>query len=308
MIKYFLGLAAIMLSLNACATAPISYFSVTVVDENTVPVEGATVQGYFTGRKRGDAPSLDRKSITDADGKATISGPAIFYVNVDVSKEGYYKSKKQIPVNIKKDQGFTVLLRSKHNPIAMYAKKIKLNIPERKREYGFDFLNGDLVSTDHNGSLVDLKIRFDRNLVDNNNFTQSVTLSFANPTDGVIEMKANKEWKISDFKTPYSAPLDGYVPNIKLIYSRGSSGVTRKNVNIPFFMRIRSSVDKDGNINEAYYCKIWSGIKLYGVLADRPSIEMTYYCNPTPNDRNIEFNPKQNLLKNLKHEEEVGTP
>jgi len=33
-----------------------------------------------------------------------------------------------------------------------------------------------------------------------------------------------------------------------------------------------------------------------------------YYLNPTPNDRNVEFDPKRNLMKNLKPLEEVTEP
>lgn len=34
----------------------------------------------------------------------------------------------------------------------------------------------------------------------------------------------------------------------------------------------------------------------------------TYYLNPTPNDRNIEFDPKRNLFTNLSSSEEVRDP
>jgi len=33
-----------------------------------------------------------------------------------------------------------------------------------------------------------------------------------------------------------------------------------------------------------------------------------YFLNPTPNDRNVEFDPKQNLFKNLSSLEEVSDP
>jgi hypothetical protein len=35
---------------------------------------------------------------------------------------------------------------------------------------------------------------------------------------------------------------------------------------------------------------------------------MKYYLNPTPNDRNLEFDSKQNLLKNLPWQGEVQEP
>ena len=37
-------------------------------------------------------------------------------------------------------------------------------------------------------------------------------------------------------------------------------------------------------------------------------MEFSYYLNPTPNDRNVEFDPKQNLLGGLKVGEGVTAP
>ena len=34
----------------------------------------------------------------------------------------------------------------------------------------------------------------------------------------------------------------------------------------------------------------------------------TYYLNPTPNDRNMEFDPTRNLLTGLKEAEKVSVP
>ena len=37
-------------------------------------------------------------------------------------------------------------------------------------------------------------------------------------------------------------------------------------------------------------------------------MEFKYYLNPTPNDRDVEFDPKHNLLTNLKFDEGVSQP
>jgi len=37
-------------------------------------------------------------------------------------------------------------------------------------------------------------------------------------------------------------------------------------------------------------------------------MQFSYYFNPTPNSRNIEFDPKQNRLKNLSSLETVTAP
>ena len=64
-----------------------------------------------------------------------------------------------------------------------------------------------------------------------------------------------------------------------------------------FYFRVRTKLDESGNVVSARYGKI------YGDLA-----QFTYYFNPTPNDRNVEFDLKQNLMTNLKPNEGVSQP
>ena len=72
-----------------------------------------------------------------------------------------------------------------------------------------------------------------------------------------------------------------------------------------FAFRTRVKLDKNGDIKEANYGKIYGPIN-YGNGVRK--IQFTYYFNPTPNDRNLEFNPKANLFKNLTSLEEVSAP
>jgi hypothetical protein len=64
-----------------------------------------------------------------------------------------------------------------------------------------------------------------------------------------------------------------------------------------FYFRVRTALDHQGNVVSAQYGKI------YGDLA-----QFRYYLNPTPNDRNIEFDPKQNLVGGLQSFERVTSP
>ena len=72
---------------------------------------------------------------------------------------------------------------------------------------------------------------------------------------------------------------------------------TNRNPNRNYLFRVRTVVDDKGNIVSAHYGKIYGDF-----------MEFKYYLNPTPNDRNVEFDPKQNLLKNLKSDEGVSAP
>lgn len=44
------------------------------------------------------------------------------------------------------------------------------------------------------------------------------------------------------------------------------------------------------------------------VVISGSKLRLAYYLNPTPNDRNMEFDPKRNLLTGLTPFEEVSEP
>ncbi len=284
----------------SCASTLVNV-KLNVVDENRQPVADAdVVMSFLLSQGRNMS-----KGKTDASGFLEATNEGVFGVSMSVLKQGFYRTGFRTGYG---DQKLTLLLREKKNPIALYAKKVTLELPERGQDYGFDFFKGDFVMSGHKGSQADVRIRFDRDLVDSNNFTQTANLSFVIPSDGLIEMTTQKNWEVSEFETPYLAVSEGYQNNIELTYKRSPGSTSRGNVNTPFFVRLRSQIDSEGNIETAHYCKIFPGIELMGALADHPLLRMTYYCNPTPNDRNLEFDPKQNLLKNLKPGEQVRQP
>ena len=70
-----------------------------------------------------------------------------------------------------------------------------------------------------------------------------------------------------------------------------------------YFFRVRT-VKKDKKIISAHYGKIDRDIEFWG----NEKLRFTYYLNPTPLDRNMEFDPKRNLLKGLKGAEFVTNP
>jgi hypothetical protein len=76
-----------------------------------------------------------------------------------------------------------------------------------------------------------------------------------------------------------------------------------------YFIRVRTQLDEQGNVKSALYGKIPGNFRFYaGTKAPRAGMGFDYYLNPTPNDRNVEFDPKQNLLKGIKSFERVREP
>lgn len=66
-----------------------------------------------------------------------------------------------------------------------------------------------------------------------------------------------------------------------------------------YFFRVRTVLNKDGSVKSALYGKINGQISIQGAGRDTASLAFLYYLNPTPNDRNLEFDMQKNLFKNL---------
>lgn len=74
-----------------------------------------------------------------------------------------------------------------------------------------------------------------------------------------------------------------------------------------YFFRIRT-VEQDGRIISANYGKIKGGLFLAPAHSKTCKVQLAYYLNPTPLDRNMEWNPKRNLFTGLSFEETPRDP
>lgn len=74
-----------------------------------------------------------------------------------------------------------------------------------------------------------------------------------------------------------------------------------------YFLRIRTRLDKDGNVINGLYGKIHGEISL-GNYAWLHMGVFDYYLNPNEGDTNIEFDTKNNLFKNLTEYQKVADP
>lgn len=77
--------------------------------------------------------------------------------------------------------------------------------------------------------------------------------------------------------------------------------------NQKFYFRVRT-VEKDGKIISALYGKLAAGFEMRIPNQQEVKIVLKYYLNPTPLDRNMEFDVKQNLFNNLKFDEQPRKP
>jgi len=75
-----------------------------------------------------------------------------------------------------------------------------------------------------------------------------------------------------------------------------------------YFFRVRTKKDEDGNIVSAKYGKIQGGIGWDIFHSSTAQLIFAYYLNSSLNSLNTEFNPKQNLIKNLPPLERISAP
>lgn len=142
------------------------------------------------------------------------------------------------------------------------------------------------------------------------NWTHTLTLRFPNPGDGAV--LSPEFWPYCVLRMPHQAPTDGYVSELSLtetedhlIPPRELEAKRRYWVQNGFFLRVRSQVDPDGRVISAHYAKIVAP-HLTGLY--KQVLRWSFFYNPTPNDRNLEYDFKRNLLWEAKHPPSTPIP
>lgn len=301
---------SIAMMFNACGQVTTK---IQVVDEQGDPVAGAEVKLWYVNYLDEEMKVIK----TDAKGRIEDTGKPELRINLSVSKEGYYETsyKKSEGTSLGKDQDhdLTATLRKQINPIPMYAKKINIRLPKIGEKFAFDLQAGDWLAPHGGGTIADIYVKSSKVVIDRNNYRCETFISFPkNSTDGILE---DARWsKYSEFKSSRYAPEESYKPQEKIIDLQDPvTGYQGETPNKNYLLMLRSSIDANGNIISANYAKIIGGINVWvgtweGFVDKPPAISFTYYFNPNVNDRNLEFDPEQNLFKNLTQEEEVTDP
>jgi hypothetical protein len=263
-------------------------FKLKVVDQNQNPVEDARVEMNFHGG--GNSYDL----LTDEEGKIDLTDRGLHGQGILITKQGYYDSKHRTGNG---DQDLTLELREIKNPIAMHVLRqdeIKTFIEQNpNKPIGYDLVKGDFTTPFGKGDTPDLIFSGTYNYEKAFYRDFRLNIEFSNDMDGLVAFyitEAGNLWNsniVSLYKSDYLAPESGYVREWRFKSSRSGPESKPENTfnrNRNYYFRVRTKVGEEGIIESAHYGKI------YGEF---PTI--THYFNPTPNDRNVEFD----LLKNL---------
>ena len=196
------------------------------------------------------------------------------------------------------------------NPVPMYARRVwAVPLPEINQPVGFDLIESDWVAPHGKGKTADFIFKIERQYESvEKPFDATLTVTFSNDGDGIQPVYA-KPHKGSLLRLPRQAPEDGYESKLirKLYRDAGQPIVSDKRDDQNYFFRVRTE-KTNGKIVSAMYGKIHGDIEFDIINSPTALLVFTYYLNPTPNDRNMEFDPQKNLFKKLKSTESVQDP
>jgi hypothetical protein len=289
-----------------------------VVDENGQPVVGATASvGYIgkplPGQVIEDARDLSKEisGLTDQNGLFTAShSDTSLSLGFDVQKAGYYPTHIAYTlfmpgqfgsdaVSKNRNPTITIVLKKIGNPIPMFAKWLITEPPAFKKagrppvsfnkSIGYDLIVGDWVAPYGKGQTTDIIFTEEFSKQSLTDFYYKLTISFPNTSDGIQEYKVPDAEEGSGLRSPYEAPVDGYRSQLtkENYHHPGQAGKPYEfDENKIYFFRVTRSGESGPHYG-----------KIYGDF-----MRFTYYLNPMPDNRNVEFDPKHNLMK-LGHRE-----
>lgn len=305
-----IGLLSWAFACSAHAFMPEAAFSVRVMDEGGAPLSNMVVQaGFYSSAWYGSGaeppPALVRRR-TDTNGACSFRGRCHGKVSFGVSSPDYYDQGETIRFTEARglrfepwNQMHKINIRKILNPIPMYAKFLRDTfIPAYGNPLGYDLMKGDWLPPHGRGETADFIFQLDckfggkRSTDNGQTYESTLTLTFSNEGDGIQEAD-DTQWPGSVFRLSRYAPEDGYATNWILKCFENEQGHSYAQ-DKDYFFRVRTKKDNEGKTVSSLYGKIRKSLDVE-VRKSGTRLQMVYYLNPTPNDRNMEFDPKRNL-------------
>lgn len=192
--------------------------TITVVDEEGTPMEGAYVRTGYTLR---DGSDRIIEAHTDAGGRVYFKAhpPGYQYLKALVRHEGYYDSYAQFSITQPTQGGYlkqsdtdtTFTLREIRDPLPMYVRRLDTRIPGFGGEpTGYDLEKMDWVAPHGEGVRGDIYMRLHGQIDNRQKWDVQLTISFPGDGDGLVVLE-EPPYPESAFKALRMAPESGYV-------------------------------------------------------------------------------------------------
>ena len=273
-----------------------------VVDTEGKEVPDASVNLTFAFRQK-NKPLI---GLTDSNGLFVAQGTLTDDIVYRVSKTGYYETfdrffiEKAATRCLENGRGIPwnhilqVTLKEIRKPIPMFVKKFETKLPKYDVPLGFDFKVGDWVAPYGKGLISDMTLTYSETEREDTWCKYDFKVGFPSPSGGAYIQKKDS---YSVLGSANETASEGYSPSHSFVYERTDSKIiqdVRVTSNDCLVFRSRTETDEQGVLQKANYGKIYGPFK----FADGREREVvfTYYFNPTPNDRNLEFDGKNNLF------------
>jgi hypothetical protein len=290
-----------------------------VVDEDGNSVTNATVSVNLAVNNV--RPVTGR---TDCDGLFTAEGRLSEELIYGVTKDGFYKTRSTFSFGglgiVSMEEGrripwnptFRVTLKQVRNPIPMYARQVRIELPKKSEKYGYDLVKGDLVEPYGKGRQADMVLSCfgDKPPPLSRNYKETLVIE-SNCTRGGFVRRRKDGW--STLFSVHEAPREGYLDKLTLHTDSEESRQPQKieiGDDCYIIIRSRVTIDVKDGLESACFGKIYGPVTFGITTNDREGagVAFKYYFNPAPNDRNIEYAPRNNLFKGLKSYEDVYEP
>lgn len=194
----------------------------------------------------------------------------------------------------------------------MYAKWLSADIPVSGIDVGYDLVVGDWVAPFGKGKTSDMLFHSEGEVQGDRDYHGTLKVTFPGQGNGLISFEAPQP-QSSPLRLPYEAPTDAYQSSWAWRSVRRYNTQEMKNEEYiddssktrNFFIRVRTESDAEGKIVRAMYGKIHAPFVFDARGSDpwgrtkKQYVAFTYYLNPD-GTRNVEYDPKRNLLKSPK--------
>ena len=305
------------------ACGDVARIGVVILDEvSNQPVVGAKVHCRFDNwsdpachNKNARRPVI-KYEVTDAKGACAFSGSTDngrVGVSVAEPPAGYYRRARgnveefadQNVVGVWQPENVVVTqwLQRVGHPVPLFVKRISNDAKDLFAAAGgparYDLMMGEWLPPLGTGTVADIEFerlpreslgRGEHDGITGEAFRVAMMVRFPGEGNGLVAMSYSDWWRLK-IRT---APEDGYASEFKCWTMRGKdlkwSGTF--DTEHCYCFRIRTRRDDAGKIVSANYGKIYGDIKMVP-MSDKGSqpvsVEMLYYLNTTPLDRNLEY-------------------
>jgi hypothetical protein len=187
-------------------------------------------------------------------------------------------------------------------------REVFIDIPEIGREYGYDLKEGQALPPLGKGKTADLFFKVTGRNSGPGKYDLRLQVRFADEGAGLIPFGDQSPADGSEphsggsrLRSDHEAPSEGYINGVQRFAKSDSPEMWPErdyDASRNFYFRTRIERDAEGKIKNAHYGKVYGDFDFGGTSFQRNVAAFclpVVYFNPTPNDRNVEFDTKRNL-------------